>query len=494
MVSITVRADQPGPVIEKNVYGHFAEHLGRCIEEGIWVGEDSPIPNTRGIRDDVAAALRQIRTPVLRWPGGCFADEYHWQDGVGPRTARVPMVNTHWGGVPETNQFGTHEYFDLCAQVGCEPYVNGNVGSGTVREMQEWVEYITHGGDSPMSELRRANGRDEPWAMKYFGVGNENWGCGGNMRPEYYADLYRRYATYVRDFSGNKVFKIACGPNEADYQWTEVLMREAGKHMRGLTLHYYVIPTGDWNAKGAATGFDEALWFATLQKALLMEPLVSKHGAIMDKYDPQKKVSLIVDEWGGWYDPEPGTESGFLYQQNTVRDALLAGLTLNIFNGHADRVRMANLAQTVNVLQALILTDGPRMVLTPTFHVFDLYKAHQGAVSLPLEVEGGGVYAWGASSIPQVSASASRNAEGRVSLTLCNTHPREAVPVRCRLAGASGGSVTGSVVTGDAMDAHNTFDAPERVGPAGLAVTLDGGEAVATLPPMSVSLLQFAQE
>ncbi len=384
------------------------------------------------------------KLPVLRWPGGCFADEYHWKDGVGPRSARVPMVNTHWGGVPETNQFGTHEYLDLCEQIGCEPYINGNVGSGTVQEMQEWIEYITHGGDSPMSQMRRANGHEEPWKLKYFGVGNENWGCGGNMRPEYYADLYRRYATYVRNFNGNQVFKIACGPNEGDYQWTETLMREAGKYMHGLTLHYYTIPTGDWGVKGAATGFDESLWFSTLQKALRMEELVSKHSAIMDKHDPQKKVSLIVDEWGGWYDPEPGTETGFLYQQNTLRDALLAGLTLNIFNSHADRVRMANLAQTVNVLQALILTDGPRMVLTPTFHVFDLYKAHQGATSLPIMIDGGGVYAYGAASIPQVSASASRDARGMISLTLCNTHPSDAAEVRCHRAGAGGGEVEGN--------------------------------------------------
>lgn len=491
MINITVRADQPGPVIDKNIYGHFAEHLGRCVEEGIWVGEESPIPNTRGIRNDVVAALRQIKTPVLRWPGGCFADEYHWKEGIGPRASRVPMVNTHWGGVPETNQFGTHEYFDFCAQVGCEPYVNGNVGSGTVREMQEWVEYITHGGDSPMSELRRANGQDEPWKLKYFGIGNENWGCGGNMRPEYYADLYRRYATYVRNFSGNKIFKIACGPNDNDYKWTKVVMREAGKYLRGLTLHYYTLPNEDWDAKGAATGFDEAAWFVTLRKALRMEELVTKHSAIMDKYDPKKKVSLIVDEWGAWYDTEPGTNPGFLYQQNTVRDALIAGLTLNIFNTHADRVRMANLAQTVNVLQALILTDGPKMVLTPTYHVFDLYKAHQDATSLPVEVAGVGVYAHGAASIPQVSASASRDAQGAIHLTLCNTHPHEAVEIRCRLTGADGRAAEGTVVTGDAMDAHNTFDAPDRVGAAALTVTMDGGEAVAALPPMSVSLLRL---
>jgi len=491
MLSLTVRADQPGPIINKNIYGHFAEHLGHCIEEGIWVGEDSPIPNTRGIRNDVTAALRRIQVPVLRWPGGCFADEYHWKDGIGPRSGRVPMVNTHWGGVPESNQFGTHEYFDFCTQVGCEPYVNGNVGSGTVREMQEWVEYITYDGPSPMADLRRANGREQPWKMKYFGIGNENWGCGGNMRPEYYADLYRRYATYVRDFSGNKVFKIACGPNVDNYPWTEILMREAGPHLDALTLHHYTIPTADWNRKGAATGFDEQEWFGAFQQALRMEELICQHSEIMDRHDPEKRVALIVDEWGAWYDPEPGTNPGFLYQQNTVRDALLAGITLNIFNAYADRVRMANLAQTINVLQALILTDGPRLALTPTYHVFDLYKAHMDAALLPIEMDAG-TYTYGAASIPRVSASASRDAQGAVSLTLCNLHPQESLDLRCLLAGMDGSlEITGQTLTGDAMDAHNTFDVPDRVRPADLTASVSGSESTVNLPPMSVSLLRF---
>ena len=490
MVNITVRADQPGPLINPNIYGHFAEHLGRCIDEGLWVGEGSPILNTRGIRNDVVAALKQIKAPVLRWPGGCFADEYHWKDGIGPRTSRVPMVNTHWGGVPETNQFGTHEYFDLCEQIGCEPYVNGNVGSGTVREMQEWVEYITHDGPSPMADLRRANGREQPWKMTYFGVGNETWGCGGNMRPEYYADEYRRYATYVRNLGGNKVFKIACGPNGEDYHWTETLMREAGRHMDALTLHYYTVPTGEWGRKGAATGFTEDEYFVTLHKALHMDELVRKHSAIMDRHDPQKRVALIVDEWGTWYDPEPGTNAGFLYQQNTVRDALLAGLTLNIFNAHAERVRMANLAQAVNVLQALILTDGPRMALTPTYHVFDLYKAHMNAHRLPWDLDGG-VYAHGARSIPQVQASASRSGDGTVNVTVCNSSPHDGVELACHVSGVEFGTVAAQTVTGDAMDAHNTFDAPERVKPAPLAAHVSDGAASVTLPPMSVSLLQF---
>ena len=489
MNRVIIDADGGAARINKNIYGHFAEHLGRCVYEGLWVGEDSPIPHTRGIRDDVVAALRRVRVPVLRWPGGCFADEYHWRDGVGPREKRPAMVNTHWGGVAETNAFGTHEFLDFCAQAGAAPYICGNVGSGTVRELQEWVEYITHDGPSAMAGLRRANGQEEPWKLPYVGVGNESWGCGGHMRPEYYADLYRRYATYVRDFSGNRVFKIACGADRDDYAWTDALMREAGRYMDGLSLHYYTVPGPDWGHKGSATAFDEGEWFAALRACLFMDELIAKHGAIMDHHDPARRVALVVDEWGAWYDVEPGTNPGFLYQQNTLRDALVAGLTLNIFNRHAGRVRMANLAQTVNVLQALILTDGPAMVTTPTYHVFDLYKAHQGALALRCDVESE-PYTLGKESIPGVNASASRNDAGRLSVTLCNTDPHEAADVSCAVRGLSLSHVEGTALTADAMNAHNTFEQPDKVTLAafdGARVTPDGLDIA--LPPRSVVLL-----
>ena len=378
-----------GAKINKNIYGHFSEHLGRCVYQGLYVGEDSTIPNVKGMRTDVVEALKKIGIPVLRWPGGCFADEYHWEDGVGPKAERKRMVNTNWGGVVEDNSFGTHEFLEFCRQVGCEPYVNGNVGSGTVQEMSEWMEYMTFDGVSPMAELRKQNGREEPWKVKYFGVGNENWGCGGNMRPEYYADEFRRYQTYVRDYGENKVYKIACGPNGADYDWTDKVMEIAGEYMDALTLHYYTVPTGKWQDKGAATGFPKEEYYATLKKALRMEELVRKHAQIMERHDPAHRVGLIVDEWGTWYNVEPGTNPGFLYQQNTMRDAMVAALTLNIFNAHSDRVVMANLAQMVNVLQAVILTEGEKLVLTPTYHVFDLYKHHQDAVLLGSYAETG---------------------------------------------------------------------------------------------------------
>lgn len=472
--------------ISKHIYGHFAEHLGRGIYEGIWVGEDSPIPNTRGIRNDVIEALRKIHVPVLRWPGGCFADEYHWQDGIGPREERPSSINTHWGGVTEHNEFGTHEFFDLCSMLGAEPYICGNVGSGTIQEMQQWVEYITFEGSSTMADLRRKNGRDKPWRLPYFGVGNENWDCGGSMRPEYYADLYRRYQTYVRDLSGNTVFKIACGPNKADYTWTEVVMREAAPHMDGLSLHYYTLPNEVWSAKGPATGFDEREWFNTIDHCLRMDELIKRHTTIMDHYDPGKRVALIVDEWGTWYDVEPGTNPGFLYQQNTLRDALVAALTFNIFNNHCDRVRMANIAQMVNVLQALILTDGASMITTPTYHVFDLYRAHQDATLLPCFLESD-LYTLNNKQIPQVSASASRTGDEKMYLTLCNVDPAKEAEIHCVLRGSPLSEVTGMVLTAGEMDAHNTFQNPERVRPVSFTdFQVNAENMTAVLPPMSV--------
>lgn len=488
-----LNADNRKGIINRNIYGHFSEHLGRCIYEGIWVGEDSPMANTKGIRNDVVEALKEIKIPVLRWPGGCFADEYHWKDGIGPREGRKRMINTHWGGTVENNHFGTHEFMELCAMLECEPYINGNVGSGTVQEMSEWVEYLTFNGVSPMAELRQKHGREEPWSVTYFGVGNENWGCGGNMRPEYYADLYRRYQTYVRNYGDNKIHRIACGPNADDYHWTEVLMREAAQYMDAITLHYYTLPTADWQHKGAATGFETAEWFSTLEKALRMDELVTRHSVIMDKYDPQKRVGLIVDEWGTWYDVEPGTNPGFLYQQNSIRDALVAGLSLNIFHKHSDRVRMANIAQTVNVLQAVILTEGEKMILTPTYHVFNMYKVHQDAELLDLALESG-TYSFEGREIPEVSASASVTPEGVIHVSLCNLNHAAAAKLPLELRGLAGKAVevAGTTIAGTATDAHNTFSEPEAVVPQPFtAFRLEDSILSLELPPMSVTVLEI---
>ena len=488
MIRMVLDAEVRKGKISKNIYGHFSEHLGRCIYGGIWVGKDSPIPNTDGIRNDVIEALKAIKIPVLRWPGGCFADEYHWMDGIGPYESRPTMINTHWGGVTENNHFGTHEFLRLCELIGAEPYICGNVGSGTVREMQQWIEYITFDGKSPMADLRKANGREEPWKLTYFGVGNENWGCGGNMRPEYYADEYRRYATYIRNFGGNRIYKIACGANAGDYRWTEVLMREAGNMMDGLSLHYYTVP-GEWNAKGSATDFDESKWFETLRKTLHMEELVTRHSVIMDQYDPEKRVGLIVDEWGTWYDVEPGTNPGFLYQQNTLRDALVAGINLNIFNNHCDRVKMANIAQMVNVLQSVILTEGDRMVLTPTYHVFGMYKVHQDAELLPMALENE-EYRFGGNAIPQVSASASIDKDNRIHISICNLSHDKETEIDCLLRSGDISSVSGTILTAPAMNAHNTFDEPENIKPAEFrGASLKNGALRIMMPAKSVVVL-----
>jgi len=488
---LVVRVDQGRQTIAPEVYGHFAEHLGRCIYEGIWVGLDSPIPHVRGIRTDVVEALKHIRIPVLRWPGGCFADDYHWTDGIGPREKRPTIVNVHWGGVTENNHFGTHEFMDLCEQLGCQPYICGNVGSGTVQEMRNWVEYITFDGISPMADLRKANGRDKPWRIMYWGVGNENWGCGGSMTAEYYADQYRRFATYCRDLSGNRLTKIACGPNGADYLWTEVLMKAAGSgrrpQMQGLALHYYC---GSGGQNRSATQFGEQEWFVQLRAALRMDELITRHVQVMDKHDPDKRVALIVDEWGAWHDVEPGTNRGFLYQQNSLRDALVAGVTLNIFNQHCDRVKMGNIAQTINVLQAMILTDGPRMVLTPTYHVFEMYKGHQGATLLPTALTCPPC-GQGDTQVPSLNVSASKDQAGKVLVTLCNLDPRRPADLPCQFRGMVPKVVRGRVLTAEAVNSHNTFDRPAVVEPKTFSgFQLQGDRVRVTVPPRSVVALE----
>ena len=494
---LVIHADQPGAEISRNIYGQFSEHLGHCIYGGIWVGEDSPIPNTRGIRNDVVAALKKIQVPVVRWPGGCFADEYHWMDGIGTPTNRPSMINTHWGGVTENNHFGTHEFMDFCNQIGAAPYICGNVGSGTVQEMMEWVEYMTSDADSPMANLRRQNGREQPWKVPYFAVGNESWGCGGNMTAEFYADNFSRYNTFVKDYPGNNSYRVASGGLESDYHWTEVLMKQnadglkhGGQAMNGYSLHYYTLPTGNWSHKGSATKFDETEWFNTFRRALVMDELVTKHSAIMDKYDPQKKVGLIVDEWGAWYDVEPGSNPGFLYQQNTLRDALVAGVTLNIFNNHADRVKMANIAQMINVLQAMILTDNEKMTVTPSYWVFEMDTVHHDATLLPSELQSVD-YAFDGKTIPAVSASASRDQTGKIHVTLCNLNPNQSVEVPCELQGARARKISGRILTAPEMNAHNTFDQPDAVKPAEFnAFKVTDNGFVTTLPAKSVVVLE----
>jgi alpha-N-arabinofuranosidase len=488
--SLTVRGDEPGPVIDRHIYGQFAEHLGHGIYGGVWVGENSPIPNTHGYRNDVVAALRELHVPVVRWPGGCFADEYNWREGIGPRDKRPVRVNTTWGGVEETNAFGTNEFMNFAEMIGADAYVAGDIGSTEARNMAEWVEYMTSPTQSTLANERRANGRDKPWSLPYFGVGNEVWGCGGNMRADYAADLFRRYQTFVKVPAGDKLMKIASGPNDDDYAFTDTMMKVAGKQMDGLSLHYYTIPTGVWANKGSAVDFGEDQWISTLSRALHMDELIAKHSAIMDKYDPQKHVALVVDEWGTWTDVQPGTNPGFLYQQNSLRDALVAALTLDIFHAHADRVRMANIAQMINVLQSMILTDGPRMVLTPSYYVFDMYKGFQDATSIPVALTSPN-YSDAGFTVPMVQASAARDASGVVHLALVNLDPRRSIRVLTHLAGLAGTRVSGHILTAPAMNSINTFDKPDTVRPApfsGGHFSAGGGLTV-DLPPKSIVVL-----
>jgi len=488
--TLAIRLDQPGAVINRNLYGQFAEHLGRLIYEGLWVGEGSPIPNTRGLRNDVVAALKELHVPLLRWPGGCFADEYHWRDGIGPRDKRPRRPNASWGGV-DTNAFGTHEFLDLCEMLGADAYINGNVGSGTPQEMMDWIEYMTSDADSELANLRRSNGREKPWKIPYFAVGNETWGCGGNMRPEYYADVYRRYATFIKNHSGNRIQKLAAGGYDNNYNWTEVLMAQAAKQMDGLSLHYYTLPTGKWEKKGSATQFDEKEWHSTLLRALRIDEYIQKHSAIMDKYDPEKRVGLMVDEWGTWYDSEPGRDMGALYQQNSLRDAIVAGISLNIFNQHADRVRMANIAQMVNVLQAMILTDKDKVVLTPTYHVFRMYRVHQGATLIPIELKSP-EYKLGDAAVPALNVSSSRDAEGRLHLSVVNLNATRTAEITTTFSGGTFKNVTGEVLTAGAVNAINTFDQPNAVRPQPFsAAKLQGSQLTLSIPAKSVVVLEL---
>ncbi len=493
--TIKIAADQPGPVISKHIFGHFAEHLGRCIYDGLWVGPESDVPNVRGWRSDLVHALRTIKIPNLRWPGGCYADDYHWRDGIGPRKNRPRRINAHWGGVIDDNSVGTHEFLDLCEQLSCEPYLAGNVGSGSPGELREWVEYV-NAVEGSLADERTKNGRSAPWNVRLWGVGNENWGCGGHMRPEYYADQFWRYATYVRSYPNAPAVRIACGPNEDDYNWTEVLMREASVErfgfnaLEGLSFHNYTVP-GGWKNRQPASPVTTEGWNEVMALGWRMDELVQKHCEIMDNYDPAKHVALVVDEWGSWYKVEEGTNPRFLFQQQTMRDAVLAALTLNVFVDHCDRIRFANLAQVVNVLHSVALTepDGGRLVLTPTWHVFDLYSVHQEANRLSTEVET--VYnTYGERPFPQVSSSASLDKEGRVNILVTNTHPLDAVETSIAIAGREIMQVNARAITTPNLSSCNTFEQPNTiVAEKYPGVSVGGGRLEFTLPSASVMSL-----
>lgn len=490
-VEANIQGDSNQGQISRHLYGHFAEHLGRCIYDGLWVGPDSSVPNQDGVRTDIIQALKQINVPNLRWPGGCFADDYHWRDGIGPRDQRPATINLHWGGVTETNAFGTHEFLGLCEALDTAPYIAGNVGSGTPEEMRSWIEYMTYRGDSQLANLREQNGRAEPWRVPFFGVGNENWGCGGNMTAEYYANLYRRYSTFCPNLSGNRLSKVGCGPGSDDPHWIRVMMQQVGRRMQGLSLHKYTL-AAPWSDKLPATGFDEGEWFSILHEARLdTDRFLTDAEQVMDEFDPRRRVKIYLDEWGTWYRVEPGTPGYGLYQQNTLRDALVVGLSFHVFHQHNERLAMANIAQTVNVLQALVLTEGEKMLLTPTYHVFDMYKVHHDAKLLASDIDSP-TYSYGDRQMPAISMSASRDQQGKVHVTLVNAHPNEKYSVACKLSGIDASGVTGRILTADKLDQHNTFDAPERLVPQEFSgASIDDGTLHIDLPTKCVVVLHL---
>lgn len=489
--SLTIHADKPGAVINKNVYGQFSEHLGTGIYSGIYVGEKSSIPNTRGFRNDVIGALKQLHVPMVRWPGGCFADEYHWREGIGPKDKRAVRVNHNWGSVPEDNSFGTHEFFDFIDMIGADAYVNANVGTGSPAEAVDWLEYMTGDQDTTLVRERKANGRDKPWKVAVYAIGNETWGCGGNMRPEYYADLFKQYTTFIRMPKETKPLILASGGNDRRIDYTETLMKNVKYGMDAISFHYYTIPGEKWEHKGASTGFPASEWTSTMAHALDIDGMIKANVDVMNKYDPAKKVGFYVDEWGTWYDPDPGSNPGFLVQQNTVRDALVAAIHFNIFHKYADRVRMTSIAQTVNVLQAMILTDGEKMLLTPTYYVYQMYVPFQDATSLPIDIKSG-TFVDGKYTVPEVTASAAKTKAGTIVVALANLNPNKPSVVSTAITGGKAMSVSGKVLTGPKLDSRNTFDAPNAVHPVAFdGAKLENGKLTVTLPPKSVVVLEI---
>jgi alpha-L-arabinofuranosidase len=495
-ITVAVEAAAPGPVIDRNIFGQFAEHLGHGIYDGIWVGPASPIPNVRGIRSDVVAALQALHVPNVRWPGGCYGDEYHWRDGVG--RARRARVNASWGMAIEPNSFGTHEFMDFTGQIGADPYVSVNVGSGTVQEAADWFEYMTVDKPTALAQERAANGHPAPYKVGIIGLGNENWGCGGAMSPDHYVEAMKDFAHYVRDLNpaqtgANAAKRIAVGWDSDKSDYTEAVMK-AWKDkvwswdIDGVSLHAYTIPDS-WAHKGPSVGFGEDEYARTLAATLKMNDLLAHQSAIMDRYDPAKKLALFVDEWGVWADPDPGTNPGFLQQQNTLRDAIVAALNLNIFARHADRVRGANIAQMINVLQAMILTDGPRMVLTPTYHVYRMYVPFQGATAVPVHFDAGS-YQHAGTSLPRVDVMAARDAAGRLWLALVNLDPARPAHLDAALPGVTARTAEGELLTGAAVDSHNSFDHPGEVAPQPFSGRVAAGRLGVDLPPKSVAVLE----
>jgi len=500
-VQMSIDVSKPGAKIDRNIFGQFAEHLGHGVYEGIWVGSDSKIPNTRGIRNDVVAALKALKVPDVRWPGGCFADEYHWRKGIGPQ--RTVTLNPNWGGVIEPNTFGTHEFLDFLDQIGAEAYLSVNVGSGTPQEAAEWLEYLTTAQPTTLAKERAANGHPAPYKVAFLGIGNESWDCGGNMTPDYYLSQLKIYSRFVRNFNPaqqdkQQMLKIAVGPGGGESrwtEWTEAIMKAYQSHtwswdMNGLSMHSYTVVK--WPPSYASVGFGEKEYAQILKSTMEMNDLIAKHSAIMDKYDPEKKIALVVDEWGGWYAPLPGSTPGFLVQQNSLRDAILAALNLNIFAQHADRVRMANIAQMINVLQAMILTDKEKMVLTPTYYVYKMYVPFQDATFVPVTFDAG-TFTHDGITLPRIDAIAGKDKAGKLWLAITNVDPNQPTEIEVSLAGINAKSASGETLTAPKVDSVNTFDVPNTVVPKPVSAKAQDGKLTLELAPKSVTVIAVEQ-
>ena len=498
-VHLSIDASRPGARIDRNLFGQFAENLGHGLYEGIWVGPDSPIPNTRGIRNDVVSALRELKVPNVRWPGGCFADQYHWRKGIGPRDKRPATLNSAWGGVVDTNAFGTDEFMDFLEQIGSHAYVSANVGSGTPQEASEWLEYMTAAQPTALAKERAENGHPDPYPVALLGIGNESWSCGGDMTPDYYVSQLKIYSRFVNNdnpaqHGPDKMLKIAVGPGFPETEWTEAVMKAWQHHdwswdFDGVSLHWYTTPNGFAN-KTSSLNFGEGDYAKTLKSTLFMEDFLRKQETVMNKYDPQKKVALVIDEWGAWHAPLPGTNPDFLLQQNSLRDAVLASLNLNIFVRHADRVRGANIAQMINVLQAMILTDKDKMVLTPTYYIFKMYVPFQDAMFLPVMFDAD-TYTHGGVSLPRVDAIAAKGADGRLLLEITNLDAENPVTIDADMLGITAKSAKAETLTGAAVDSINTFASPNTVVPKSAAVKIQDGKLSLTLEPRSVTVVSI---
>ena len=511
---IDVLLSEPLGTISPNIYGHFTENLGGVIYDGVWVGEDSKVPNQYGIRSALIEQLRKIKAPVIRWPGGCFADSYDWRDGVGPREKR-PRRTNFWSGSPQSpavhkydpNQFGTDDFVRFCRLTGAEPYLAANVRSLPAEAFDRWVEYCNSPeGSTTLADLRKAGGSPQPFNVHYWGVGNESWGCGGEFTAQEYAVEFRRYTTSLPRY-GQQLQLIPSGPNDDDWSWTRAFLEEITRkrlpHLSGiygLALHHYAwdlsrgIPQIGTTGNGDAIKFEPVDWYELLHQGNLMEGLIEGHWQAMGEFDKNHDIKLIVDEWGPSYKAGSEATPGDLLEQTpTLRDAVFAGMTLDTFNRHPEKVAMANCAQLINCLNSLYLAHEDRFVVTPVGRVFEMYTAHQGNQALRTVIaapqvhydrDGKPATFWGL----QGSASL---ADKRLVLTVVNSHVSEPRLTEITIRGAAGKSGTVTTLTSPDIHAHNTFAQPTTLVPKTDSVKVKGSTLVHEFPPASVSALQI---